>query len=104
MEYINVDDVFISFARQESVNRNQSNKAMIILYQITFGDDTKSHQLKCEHRIRYVTFHLRDRRGTASLRLTEMVPKSPFLCVNWNPIRYDFRAREKTIRYGVKTD
>ena len=49
VEYINVDDVFISFARQESVNRNQNNKAMIILHQISFGDDTKSHPVKCEH-------------------------------------------------------
>ena len=47
--YINVDDVFISFARQESVNRNQNNKALIILHQISFGDDTKSHPVKCEH-------------------------------------------------------
>ena len=43
VEYINVDDVFISFARQESVNRNQNNKAIITQYQISFGDDTKSH-------------------------------------------------------------
>ena len=43
VKYINVDDVFISFVRQESLNRNQNNKAMIILYQISFGDDTKSH-------------------------------------------------------------
>ena len=75
MEYINVDDVFISFARQESVNRNQNNMATFTLYRITFGEDTTS--------IRYVTLHLRDRRGTASLRLTEIAPKSPSLCVNW---------------------
>ena len=43
VEYINVDDFFISFARQESVNRNQNNKAMFIQYQINFRDDTKSH-------------------------------------------------------------
>ena len=38
MQYINVDDVFISFAPQESLNRNQNNKAMII--------DTRAKRLR----------------------------------------------------------
>ena len=46
--------------------------------------------------IQYVTLHLRDRRGTASLRLTEIAPKSPFLCVNW------FSCRRK--RYTVQCE
>ena len=74
VEYINVGDFFISFARQESVNQNQNNKATFTQYRITFGEHTTS--------IRYVTLHLRDQRGTASLHLTEIAPKSPFLCVN----------------------
>ena len=86
MESINVDDVFISFARQESVNWNQNNKAMFTLYRITLSEDTTS--------IRYVTIHLRDQRGTASLRLTEIAPKSPFLWVNW----FSCRRKSYTIQ------
>ena len=36
--------------------------------------------------------------GAAQLRPdTEMAPKSPLLCVNRGPIRYDFRARAKAV-------
>ena len=46
---------------------------------------------KCETEpIQYVTLHLWDRRGAAQLRsITEIAPKSPFLCVNRGPIRYE---------------
>ena len=43
--------------------------------------------------------------GAAQLRfLTEIAPKSPFLCVNRSPIWYGFRASTKAIRYqGMNT-
>ena len=38
----------------------------------------------------------------AQLRsVTEIAPKSPFLCVNRSPIQYGFRAGAKAIRYSV---
>ena len=49
---------------------------------------------------RYVTFHLRDRRDTASL-VTETAPKSPFLCANRSPVRYGFCAGANSVRYSV---
>ena len=33
--------------------------------------------------------------------VTEIAPKSPFLFVNRSPIRHDFRADAKGIRYSV---
>ena len=40
--------------------------------------------------------------GAAQFRsVTEIVPKSPFLCVNRNSIRYDFGAGAKAIQYSV---
>ena len=40
--------------------------------------------------------------GAAELRsVTKIAPKSPFLCENRSPIRYDFRAGAKTIWYRV---
>ena len=33
--------------------------------------------------------------------VTEIVPESPFLCVNKSPIRYGFNAGAKAIRYGM---
>ena len=33
--------------------------------------------------------------------LTEIAPKSPFFCVNRNPIRCGFRADSKAIRYSM---
>ena len=40
--------------------------------------------------------------GGAQFRsVTEIAPKSPFLCVNRSPIRYGFRAGAKAIRHGV---
>ena len=40
----------------------------------------------------------------AQLRsVTEIAPKSPFLCVNRSPIRYGFCAGAKAIRYSVNT-
>ena len=55
-----------------------------------------SHYTGCEDTtsIRYVTLHLRDQRVTASLRLTEIAPKSPFLCVNW----FSCRRKSYTIQ------
>ena len=38
--------------------------------------------------------------GTAQFRSVEIAPKSR-LCVNKSPIRYDFRAGAKAIRYSV---
>ena len=35
--------------------------------------------------------------------VTGLVPKSPFLCVNRNPIQYGFRAGAKAIQYSVNT-
>ena len=40
--------------------------------------------------------------GAAQLRsVTEIAPKTPFLCVNRSPIWYGFRAGTKAIRYSV---
>ena len=40
--------------------------------------------------------------GAAQLRsVTEIAPKSPFLCVNRSLNRYDFRGGAKTIRHNV---
>ena len=40
--------------------------------------------------------------GSAQLRfVTEIAPKSPFLCVNRSAIRYGLRAGAKAIQYGV---
>ena len=33
--------------------------------------------------------------------VTEIAPKSPFLCVNRSPIRYDSRGGAKAIQFGV---
>ena len=55
--------------------------------------------LKCDTEpIRYVTLHLRDRRGAASLRYRNRAKNT----VNRSPIRYDFRAGAKGMRYSVK--
>ena len=43
--------------------------------------------------------HFRDRRGAARLRsVSEIAPKSPFLCVNGGPIRDIFGAGAKAFR------
>ena len=40
--------------------------------------------------------------GAAQFRsVTEMAPRSPFLCANRSPIQYDFRAGAKVIPYCV---
>ena len=40
--------------------------------------------------------------GAAHFRcVTEMAPKSPFLCVSRSPIRYSFRAGAKAIRHNI---
>ena len=42
-------------------------------------------------------------RSAPALRsVTEIAPKSPFLCLNRSPIRYSFRANAKVIRKRVK--
>ena len=52
--------------------------------------------------IRYVILHSGDRRGAARLHfVTEIAPKSPFLCVNGCPVRCGLRANTKAIRYGL---
>ena len=43
-----------------------------------------------------VTLHFRDFRS-----VTEIAPKSPFLCVNRSPIRYGFRVGKKATRYSM---
>ena len=48
----------------------------------------------------YVTLHFRDPRGAASLRYRKRA-KSPFLCVNRNPVRNGFCAGVKAIRFCV---
>ena len=35
--------------------------------------------------------------------ITEIAPKSPFLCVNRNPIQYGFPAGAKAMRYSINT-
>ena len=35
--------------------------------------------------------------------ITEIAPKSPFLCVNRNPIQYGFPASAKAMRYSMNT-
>ena len=50
--------------------------------------------------IRYVTLHVQDRRGAASLCHRNRAA-TPFLCVNGNPFQYDFNAGAKAIRYRV---
>ena len=35
--------------------------------------------------------------------ITEIAPKSPFLCLNRNRIRYGFRAGAKAMRYSMNT-
>ena len=51
--------------------------------------------------IQYVTLHFRDQRGASSLPYRNRAALSPFLCVSRSPIRYDFRAGTKSIRYSV---
>ena len=51
--------------------------------------------------IRYVTIHFLDR--VEHLPATETAPKSPFVCVNRDPIGYGFRAGGRAIRSGLKT-
>ena len=49
--------------------------------------------------IRYASLHFRDWRGAAQPRsVTEIAPKSPFLCVKRSPIQYEFRAGAKAIQ------
>ena len=45
-----------------------------------------------------MTLQFRDNAGQLRT-VTEMAPKSPFLCVNRSPLRYGFHAGAKTIRY-----
>ena len=54
----------------------------------------------CAKSIRYVTLHVQDRRGAASLCHRNRAA-TPFLCVNGNPFQYDFNAGAKAIRYRV---
>ena len=50
--------------------------------------------------IRYVTLHLRDRRGAALLSYRYR-PENTVVCVNRGPIQYGFHAGAKAIRYSV---
>ena len=52
---------------------------------------------------RYVTLHVRNQRGASSLRHKHRAEITS-LCVNRSPIRYDFRANEKAIRYSATID
>ena len=43
--------------------------------------------------------------GAAQFRtVTEIAPKSPLLCVNWNPIQYGFRAWRKSYPVQCERD
>ena len=49
-----------------------------------------------------MTLHSRNRRGAAQRRsVTEITPKSRFLCANRSPIQYGFRAGANSIPYSV---
>ena len=67
-------------------------------YRIPVQPPTKSDK---SFSIRYVTIHFLDRIGYLS-SVTENAPKSPFFCVNRDPIGYGFRAGERAIRSGLK--
>ena len=63
--------------------------------------DTESYLILYKHLS--IMWLSTDRQGAASLRydpVTKIAPKSPFLCVNRNPI-YGFRASAKAIWYIV---
>ena len=42
--------------------------------------------------------------GVPVLSVTEIAPKSRFLCVNRSPIQYGFRACANAMRYSVKQE
>ena len=68
-----------------------------------YGSITWSHYTKVWHRPDQIcdsppTFEIDVAQPHS---VTEVAPKSPFLCVNRSPIRYDFRAGAKAIRYCV---
>ena len=69
-------------------------QASLLLIYFPDGPKRCSH---CTKPIRYVTPHFRDRRSVASV--TGIAPPQPFLSVNRNPSRYDFRGG--AIRYSV---
>ena len=64
------------------LSAGQVFQVIFALYWIDCHADTKSSPV-------YVTFHFRDPVRTAQHRsVTEIAPKSPFLCVNQSPIQY----------------
>ena len=50
--------------------------------------------------IRHVTLHFRFRHGAKLRSVTEIAPKSPFLCAKRSPFRYWFRAGTNRLRPG----
>ena len=50
------------------------------------------------------TEHFTLARSAQLSSVTEIAPKKPFLSVSRSPIRYDFRASPRTIRYIVNID
>lgn len=50
--------------------------------------------------IRHVTLHFRFRHGAKLRSITEIAPKSPFLCAKRSPFRYWFRADTNRLRPG----
>ena len=52
----------------------------------------------------YLAMSFKVYRSAAQLcSITEIAPKSPFLCVNRNPIQYGFPAGAKAMRYSMNT-
>ena len=71
-------------------------QAMFTLSGMVFGADTKSHLVQCKFlsdmwpsTLEISAAHLRS--------VTEIAPKSPFLCVNRSPVGYGFRADAQAI-------
>ena len=88
--------------RDYSWNNNVKCKVMFTLYRTDFRTATKSHPVSYEHLsdMRISTLEI----GAAQLRsVTEIAPKSRFLCVNRNPIQYGFRAGAKAVWYHMNT-
>ena len=75
--------------RTNEQTKERTNERMLFVWQ-------------CEHLSHMWLFSLE--LGTAQLRpVTEISPKSPFLCVNRRPIRYGFHAGAKAIWHIISS-
>ena len=72
----------------------------LLLVHFRYGPNTylfTLHQSVAQDESQSASFEI----GAAQLRsVTEIAPKSPFLCVNRSPFRYGFRGDAKAIRYS----